>query len=85
MKRKDLKAFCRAKAAEFERMGYAYWRKQAFPVAAEVPAGGETLQLELVLLEDTDEYLHISVSADDGGWLNARVPPTSSFIVRKKV
>jgi hypothetical protein len=84
MKRKDLKAFCQAKADEFGRMGYAHWRKQAFPIAAEVSSGGETLQLELVLLEDTDEYLHVSVSADDGGWLNARVPPTSSFIVRKK-
>ena len=83
MKRKNLKAWCRAKAEEFERMGYAHWKKQSYPIATEVSVGGETLQVEVDLLEDTDEYLHVSVIADDGGWWNALFPSASSFIVRK--
>ena len=82
MKRKDLQAFCRAKAEEFERMGYAHWKKQSYPIATEVSVGGKTLQVEVDLLEDTDDCLHIGISVDDGG-LSAYFPPSTSFIVRK--
>jgi len=62
---------------------YAYWRKHSFPHVEERVEQGVPLNIELVLLEDTPEYLHIAVNVDDGRWLNTIMPVGSSFIVRR--
>jgi hypothetical protein len=83
MKRKTLKAYCRAKAEEFERMGYAHWKGQAYPVVLDDSIAGKNVYLELVLLEDEEEYLHIALSVFDDSWWNSVFTVDTSFIVRR--
>jgi len=48
-----------------------------------VEFGSKQYQVEVDILEDTKEYLHIGLSVDDGSlpsWLH---PASQSFIVRK--
>ncbi len=40
-------------------------------------------QVEVVLLEDTPEYLQVSISVDDGSLLASIHPASESFICRK--
>ena len=49
----------------------------------EVVFNGKNHQVEVALLENTDEYLHVCVSVDDGT-LPASFRPISSSFVRQK-
>lgn len=40
-------------------------------------------QVEVQLLENTDDYVHVSVSVDDGSLLGSMSPLTDSFIKKK--
>ena len=52
-------------------------------MAYEVVVDSKTYQVEVDLLEDTQAYLHVSVSVDDGTLPAAIVPASRSFIVKK--
>ena len=49
----------------------------------EVEVGCTKCQVEVELLENTDRYIHVGVSVDDGS-LPASFRPVSSSFIRKK-
>ena len=51
--------------------------------AYEVVAGSRHYQVEVVLLEGTPEYLHVSIAVDDGSLPRSIHPDSDSFICRK--
>jgi hypothetical protein len=52
--------------------------------AYEVEFKSEKYQVEVELLENTDEYVHVGVSIDDGHFWRAMYPLISSFICKKR-
>ncbi len=52
-----------------------------FPVAYEQGAGEEWRQVEVQLLENTDDYVHVGMAVDDGSEELSRCPLTTSFLV----
>ena len=50
----------------------------------EVQFGTEVLQVEVHLLENTANYVHVAVSLDDGSFLGSIRPLSSSFIRQKE-
>ena len=48
-----------------------------------VIAESNQYQIEVVLLEDTPEYLHVSIAVDDGKLLGSIHPESASFLCRK--
>ncbi len=81
MDRKSLKKIAHEISDEFERLPYDHWHREDFPIVYEQCINGETVNVELELLENKDEYLHIGVGVDDGKFFNSLVPVTSSFII----
>jgi len=51
--------------------------------AYEIEFESKTLQVEVGLLENTESYIHVIISVDDGHWLRAMHPLSSSFICEK--
>jgi hypothetical protein len=51
--------------------------------AYEVELEGKRYQVEVQLLENTDEYVHVSVAVDDGS-IPASFRPLSSSFIREK-
>ena len=49
----------------------------------EVVAESKQYQVEVVLLEDTPEYLHVSIAVDDGSLPGSFHPESESFLCRK--
>ena len=49
----------------------------------EVVVESKQYQVEVELLEDTSEYLHVSVSVDDGSLPASIHPESDSFLCRK--
>jgi len=49
----------------------------------EVVADSKLYQVEVELLEDTPEYLHVSISVDDGSLPASIHPEFESFLCRK--
>lgn len=49
----------------------------------EVVADSRRYQVEVVLLEDTPEYLHVSIAVDDGSLPGSIHPESESFICKK--
>lgn len=49
----------------------------------EVESGGGTYQVEVAVLEETETYIHVGVSVDDGSLPASLQPVASSFIIRK--
>lgn len=51
----------------------------------EVELDSKTYQVEIEILENTEEYLHVMVAVDDGSLPASMAPETQSFICNKKV
>jgi hypothetical protein len=51
--------------------------------AYEVEFDSETYQVEIEILEDTEQYLHVMVAVDDGSLPASVLPATDSFIRNK--
>jgi DNA relaxase NicK len=49
----------------------------------EVEFESKKYQVEVQILENTDNYVHVSVAVDDGHFWRAMRPLSSSFICRK--
>jgi hypothetical protein len=52
------------------------------PQAYEVEFDSKKYQVEVELLENTEQYLHVSVAVDDGSLPASILPVTDSFIRR---
>ena len=50
----------------------------------EVELDSKTYQVEIEMLESTEEYFHVLVAVDDGSLPASMVPETQSFICNKK-
>jgi hypothetical protein len=50
----------------------------------EVELDAKTYQVEVEMLESTEEYLHVMVAIDDGSLPASMMPVTQSFICNKK-
>jgi hypothetical protein len=53
------------------------------PHAYQVEVGSVRYQIEVEMLENTDEYVHVMIAVDDGTLPAAILPLTDSFICRK--
>jgi hypothetical protein len=53
------------------------------PQAYEVELDSKKYQVEVELLEDTGEYIHVIVSVDDGSLPASLLPLTHTFICQK--
>ncbi|MCW5964634.1 MAG: hypothetical protein KIT83_11395 [Bryobacterales bacterium] len=51
--------------------------------AYEVHLSGMQYQVEVELLEDTRDYLHVMVAVDDGSLPASMLPLASTFVLRK--
>lgn len=69
---------------EYKSKPYEYWKSFQFSSCFEKKFEGKLVQVEIHLLEDTNDYLNISISIDRGFWLISFFPYSSNFIVRKK-
>lgn len=49
----------------------------------EVQFEGKSYTVEVILLENTEQYLHVMIAVDDGSIPASFCPLTSSFICRK--
>ena len=49
----------------------------------EIEFGSKTYQVEVELLENTDRYLHVMVSVDDGSLPASLLPATNTFVREK--
>jgi hypothetical protein len=49
----------------------------------EVVDGSKRYQVEVLLLEDTPEYLHVSIAVDDGSLPASILPASETFLCRK--
>lgn len=75
-------------AEELERWAAKPWPKVLVDIedgnlAYEVVWDSKTYQVEADLLENTDEYLHVSLAVDDGSLPESIRPASRSFIYRK--
>ena len=65
------------------------WEKLATEVrevrAYQVELESRQYQVEVQLLENRDDYVHVSVSVDNGSLLGFMLPLTHSFIKRKSI
>ncbi len=52
-------------------------------ITYECGKGDNWYQVEVQLLENLDEYVHVSIAVDDGGFLRSLSPYTDSFIKYK--
>ncbi len=69
----------RWKAMSYEELATELEEEQVY----EVERNGKKYQVEVKLLEDTDKYLHVVVSVDDGS-LPASLSPLGASFVREK-
>jgi hypothetical protein len=53
------------------------------PQAYTLERGAKTYQVEVELLENTEDYLHVMVAVDDGNLPASLFPATQTFICRK--
>ena len=51
----------------------------------EVELDSNTYQVEIEVLESTEEYFHVMIAVDDGSLPASMVPETQSFVCNKKV
>lgn len=75
-------------ATELGRWAAKPWRQllsdlEDGNVAYEVVCDGKTYQVEIDRLEDTQEYLNVSVAVDDGSLPESICPESRNFICRK--
>ena len=64
-----------------EQLASALGEQQVY----EVELDAKTYQVEVEILESTEEYFHVMVAVDDGSLPASIVPETQSFICNKKV
>lgn len=82
MTRAELRAVLRAEVKRWAAMPYRELRERHYPVIEQSGTRGTDgfYETEFVLLEDTADYVHLSVAVDDGR-LSALAPVSTSFLV----
>ena len=73
--------------AEVKRWSSMPWEKLVSELADEqnyeVTIESTTYQVEVTLVENTDDYVHVLVSVDDGGFLGFLLPLSNTFVIEK--
>jgi hypothetical protein len=83
MRRAAMKRLAEEIAGEVSSRPYSHWRAQRFPVCFSRTFEGRELQVELDLLEQKEEYIHIGIAVDDGK-LSAFFPASTSVIIHRE-
>ena len=77
----ELEAALRQEVDRWAAKSYDALREELRDVVAYQRGHGESChQFEVQLLEDTEEYVHVSIGVDDGGW-RAFTPLCAGFLV----
>ena len=80
-----LKQVARTIGAELETKGFDYWfaldMHENLHFTRDIE--GQTVNVDVVKLSCNAEYVQLGVAVDDGGFLNARIPPGISAVVMK--
>lgn len=82
LRRRDLRQLVRQISKDVERKPMSYWSAVEFPHSFTECACGAEIDVEIVLLEETDDYFHLGVSISDAGWLSQFLPVSTPAIVR---
>lgn len=80
MTRDQLKECLRREVEMWSAKAFGTLVAELAEIAAYQVEGPEPYQVEVQLLEENEEYVHVSIAVDDGG-LNALAPPCASFLV----
>lgn len=83
MKRRILKQICHEISRELGQKPYSHWSQANFPIVYTEERKGCALTVEIVLLEDEKDYMHIAVNVDAGGLIDSFAPAGDSFIIKK--
>lgn len=82
MKRARLKEIAIEIANDAEMKSYEYWASQLFPISYTDTRDGETLAIEISILEKESDYIQIGVSVGSSGF-STYFPASYSTIIRK--
>ncbi len=78
-----MKQIARMIGAELEAKGFEYWRMADNLLVFTREIEGKVVQVEVQKLSATPEFVQVGIAVDDGGFLNALMPPGISIVVRK--
>jgi hypothetical protein len=65
-----------------EKRPMSYWLTVSFPLAYETEISGKRVQVEVMKLEDTPEYIHLGICVS-GGVISDYFPVGTTIIVPK--
>lgn len=83
MKKNELKKVLSQEMERYRNKSYEELMGLAELITYSLGSGNSFYQVEVQVLEKNDEYVHVSVAVDDGGFLRAISPLSQSFIVHK--
>ena len=84
MRKEELCRLLSAETKTWAEKSYDQLRAELRDVVAfQRGEGSDAHQFEVIMLEKTDDYVHVGISVDDGSFLHSFAPPTTSFIVHK--
>ena len=79
MKKKDLRRLLTAETKVWAEKSYDQLCAELRDVIAfQRGEGDDSHNFEVIMLEETDSYVHVGISVDDGSFLRSFAPPTTS-------
>jgi len=82
MRRRDLRRFAQVLRQEAECKPVEYWLQQEYPSTYISSFEGNEVQVEISLLEKTDEFIQLGIALSDSGWICQFVPVGICAVVR---
>lgn len=83
MRKKELKGALIREKKKYVNQSFEELSNIYSPITYECGAGDNWYQVEVQLLEKNENYVHVSISIDDGKLLRTMFPISTSFIVYK--
>jgi len=83
MKRTELNELASALANQVNAKPFEYWASQEYPINSEHVCQGHIIQVEIIRLESTADYIRLSIAVDDGRWPSVFMPSSADTVVKK--
>lgn len=81
---RQLKDYLNEEIEKWSRKSYLELREELRePISYYEGTEDERRRIEVYLLESTDDYVHVGIGVDQGGWFRALVPMSYDFLVYK--